>query len=447
MKHVLFILTCVAAFCAACSNENNDDGLKELELLKGTQQEQILYADENGKDNGIRFTAASDWTATVTEEAAVRSEAVAQVEWLTLNKYSGGAGEHMLQMTIRDNLTGKARKAKITIRCGGTEIVITVEQKAVKEDGTVVKPVRKISLRETIHSDAVNGYSSTRGDYEKTFDYDTEGRLGRIVTKYEESEEGTVTHSFDYRMVGEIGITCYRSGYKQTDTYQAKLNANGNVVELEEWEAGEFLTNLRFSYTEEGRLARIEDEESVSNLFYEDGLLVKSDYRSEYWDESGSVEFPIATCYPNRIPNSGSFDAFALLMEDDDYDFLYYMGRLGKTSDCMLEIWGAHDEAMAVGPDMGYLEPNEIIHQKATYVEWSEDGMMRCSYKFDDDKHLVELTATEPFAVMEAEWDIVVGSELVSPKEPWKGYKYTIKNRTEKKVRDDRDVYTYTIIY
>lgn len=88
--------------------------------------------------DGIRFTTASDWTATVTEVPVAKSDQTAQtVEWITLSAYSGGAGEHTLTMTVRGNNTGKARKAKIVIRCGATEITVTVEQKADKTDGTV----------------------------------------------------------------------------------------------------------------------------------------------------------------------------------------------------------------------------------------------------------------------------------------------------------------------
>lgn len=450
MKHLLFILACVAALFTACSDNNKDDDEEELKLEKGTKQEQTLYADENGEDNGIHFSAASDWTATVTEVPIVRNEQPQTVEWITLNMYSGGAGEHTLTMTIRDNLTGKSRKAKITICCGVTEITITIEQQAAKADGTVVKPVKKYSYRETMNSDAIMGFTNTTGDFDKTFSYDTEGRVARIITEYKEMGEGTVTYDFDYRIAGEINITRHCSGYNETSAYRAILDARGNVKTLLEESEGKFVDFMTFKYTDDGRLAQWKDAADYNyaegNFSYENGLLTKYEYRSEYYDENSITVFPVATAYPNRYPNKGAIDFFGYTMQDDDFDFLFDIGRLGRTSDCLPETAPGTDESPASRADP-YLEPNQTIHEVKQYVVWRENSVMNLSYKFDNDKNLTEILMTEPFTVMEAEWDVVVGSELISPQEPGYGYKYEIKNRTERKVRDDRDTYTYTIIY
>lgn len=441
----------MAAWCMACSDGNDDGGSKEIELSGETKQEQSLYADENGENNGIRFTAVADWTATVTEETVARSEAAPEVEWLTLSSYGGGPGEHTLQMTIRDNLTGKTRRAKITIRCGATEIVVTVEQKAAREDGTELKPVRKITSTHQLNSDKVYGSPDYSESYVRTFAYDEQGRVARIETRYKEYDQNwTVTLEFDYRVVGEIGIvrTDTKYGENEREYYRTKLDERGRAMALQEQDGGTFKDYIRFGYTEEGRLARIEDEEGSDEFFYREGLLVKYEYRSAYdSQETDVVELPEGTYYPNRVPNDGPFDVWGLVTEDDDYDFLFYLGRLGRMGDCLPETSPDYDDDDVAGEAWGYPEPNQTIHEKRTYVEWPEGNESTIAYRFDADRNPVEITQTFPFTVMETEYDIVVGSELLYPDEPWRGYRYEVKNRTTRKVREDKDTYTYAIAY
>lgn len=452
MKHLLLMLACVAAFCASCSDDDEKDP-KEIEL-KGTPTEQTLYADESGADNdGIRFTAASDWTATV-KELEVRSEATPSVDWLTLSAYSGGAGEHTLTMTIAENRTGKARKAEITIQCGATKITVTVEQTAEKEDGTVVKPVRKITYREVLNSDKVYDSNDHSESFDKTFAYDEQGRVVRIEnqqTSY--GETYTDVYTFDYGVVGEINITVVEGEYDSDPLYyRAKLNDRGNVEKLLEKEDGTYEDYMTFKYTADGRLAGWKDHDeydaSEVRYSYTDGMLSKYEYISyDYDDENMTYDFPTATTYPNKYPNNGAIDFLGYIMMDDDYDFLFDIGRLGKSSDYLLERFPGGNEDENYDVATSYPNPGVTIHKTKQYVEWPKDGDAVVTYEFDKDKNMTKMVITESFVVMEVEYDIVVGHELLYPGHPESGYDYEIKNRTTRKVRDDHDTHTYTITY
>ncbi|MDE7074591.1 MAG: hypothetical protein K2O69_06025 [Odoribacter sp.] len=457
MKHLLFLWACGAALCVSCSDDDDNKDPKEIELAKGMKQEQTVYADGNGENSGIRFTAVADWTATVTEVPVVRSEQAATVDWLTLSAYSGAAGEHTLTMTIADNRTGKARKAEIAIRCGGTKITVTVEQKAEKEDGSVMeaaKPVKKIIYREERNSDKVDSETDHAENFDKTFAYDGQGRVVRIetqTTRYSSTE--TTVHAFDYGVVGEINITCtYSDQGSYSQRSRAKLDARGNVVSLQEEEDGQFYDYMTFAYTEDGRLKQWKDADyedgTEGNFFYTDGYLSKYEYFSERYPEENDVyEFPLATTYPNKYPNSGAIDFLGYIMMDDDYDYLFHIGRLGKSGDYLPESFSAGDYAEYASMDPEYYEPNITIPETRTYVEWPENAQAKLTYEFDGDNNLTKIIVTEDFVVMRSEWDVVVGSEYKNPNRPELGYKYEIQNRQTTKVRDDRNVCTYTITY
>ena len=111
MKKILLCLFVAACF-ASCSN--NDENAS-IQLTGNTTTSQTVYADETSKPEGIKFTATAPWTAMVKNVTTTRSS---EVDWLTLNLYSGDAGEYTLTMTLQPNLTGKDRVAEIVITCG-----------------------------------------------------------------------------------------------------------------------------------------------------------------------------------------------------------------------------------------------------------------------------------------------------------------------------------------
>ncbi len=131
------LLIAGAVVATACSENGTDDAPKEVEFDSGTK-DQTVYADtetETETANDINFTAKAAWTATVTA-LQTKAEGGSEVEWLTLDKYSGEAGKFSLKMSIQPNYTGKTRKAQIEIVCGDTSIRIIIEQKGTNKDGS-----------------------------------------------------------------------------------------------------------------------------------------------------------------------------------------------------------------------------------------------------------------------------------------------------------------------
>lgn len=201
---------------ASCSKDESDN--KEIVLTGGTTTTQTVYADQtSGVGNGIKFNATARWTATVS--AIAGKSGGSDLDWLALNAYSGGAGEHTLIMTLKENTTGADRKAQISIVCGGTTIRISVEQKGTTQNGdkpetiaTYITPEGKIAGGEILGENqptelkwimmrmddtSVDYYSPTSYPYTgKTFDITlptpSDNLLGAFVADYTNTTDFTI---------------------------------------------------------------------------------------------------------------------------------------------------------------------------------------------------------------------------------------------------------------
>lgn len=457
MKKILLGLLVSIALGACSSEEGGTDG--SIILTGGTETSQTIYADETQKSEGIKFTATEPWTATVTE-TKTRADGGSTVDWLKLSAYSGGAGEFTLNLTLSPNTTGKSRKAEIRIIAGKTVLTITVEQKAETESGVeVLKTIKKIIHKAVFNSNKV--YSS---DYisedTRTFSYDEQGRVARIVLEnglYNGKENSTMT--FDYTIAGEITMNekeVYDSNVYE-DTYIIKLNEQGNVTSVQDDDknTGTFSDYIRFSYTDDNRLAQWKDadagsETSSGTFSYNNGVLLKYEYISgKSLEDSRAISVDVSKAYIHRYPNNLPVDMVGLLLsDDDDYDFLFYIGRTGKTSDYLPEVipdFTARDEWDYVNIE-GYPTPNITFEESSYTIEWSNDDLVM-NYTFDKDNYLTGIQAKRGFTVMKTTYTVVVGDELVDPNIPGRGYKYTIKNKNTTKEKDDTDVFTWTIEY
>ncbi len=232
---VLVVSLLAMGLVAAACSDSNDDGPKSVELTGETSTEQTVYADETQKPENITFKAAAPWTATVTDTTPVQTKAeTGNTEWLKLDHYSGEAGDVSLTMTLSLNLTGHDRKAEIRIVCGDTTIVITVEQKATKADGT--QPEQS-DLKNQIKRIEGYRYNETGGlgpiDEYFEFKYDEIGRvigIKRFLSDpiYDDTKFNiTVTYG-DKTIVYEIVGKEEACNWTCTDT--AVLDENGRVV-------------------------------------------------------------------------------------------------------------------------------------------------------------------------------------------------------------------------
>ena len=223
MKKIFYYVSALllaGALSWSCSDDDNDggdggNGKGGIVLDKGTQTEQVVYAnDKSGKNEGIKFTAQGPWKAEVKEVSTkADAEAAPTVDWLALSQYSGDkAGDYTITLTLKQNFTGKTRKAEIRIICGDTVITITIEQKAEKEDGKKLRRVKSVTYRETYGT----GYKEVNheNDFEQTYtySYDEQGRVAKVEVKAlpGATEKETDTYRFDYHIVGEITVDHHR---------------------------------------------------------------------------------------------------------------------------------------------------------------------------------------------------------------------------------------------
>ncbi len=438
---------------AACGKE--DEPREEIKLTGGTGTEQVLYADETGSKEGIKFVAAAPWTAVVEEVPALRADS-GTAAWLKLSAYSGGAGEFTLTMTLLPNTSGKSRKAQIRITAGKTVLTILVEQKAETEDEAgILKPIQKIIYKEVLNSDAAMGYEPA-SEAVRTFSYDEQGRVARIHRSHTgDSGKAETTITFDYTIVGEIAIREKEVFDEEIyeDAYIAKLNEQGNVAVLQTGDKNTGVMDdlVKISYADDGRLVKWEEEHSSKTFSYTGGLLSKYEYADEIEpDDSYALDLDITKAYAKRYPNLRSIDLLGLLLfNDTEYDFLWQIGRTGKTSDYLPEVlpyvWNEFDYPSEVAKP--YTTPNISVEKSYNSIEWFDDDNLVMDYAFDENNRLTTARTQRKFRVMKTTYTIVVGDRLIDPNNPERGYDYEITSRKTEKVKEDSDSMTFEIVY
>lgn len=474
MKKIIYLAECLlltGALCWSCSDDDNDggSGTGGVVLDKDTQTEQVVYANDKGINNeGIKFSTQGPWKAEVEEVISKADATTAKtVEWLTLSQYSGDqAGDYTITLTLKQNFTGKTRKAVIRIICGDTEITITVEQKAEKEDGVKLRRVKSVNHTVTYGAGYAECNYGDRGEKATyTYSYDEQGRVAKVVELFEASdtEGSTNTYLFDYHIVGEITVDRHHADYyvdsdgqkhegESDEKYLLTLNEQGNVVNINE---SDYYNNTetKVGYTEDGRLGKLWEDKEYGwheTYFYTDGLLTKAEFSGR--DEDDIQEFSVNQLYPNRYPATGTnidFNAFLFEIGDDDIaHILFQMGLLGKCSDCLMEIGGYSDDEVATERGQRYTEPGKVYHETKRYIKWpEEETVLPVKYEFDSDKYVTKFSYEDPYELWEESYEIHVGYELEDPHDPDWGYKYTIKTIYNKLLRSEKNTYTYTVVY
>lgn len=471
MKKLLLQSICLILTLAWAGCTEDEETVKNLVLAEGTQTTQTVYADQtSGTGGGISFTAATDWTATVTD---VTSKAESNtVSWLTLSQYSGGPGEYTLTLTLSTNLTGQTRKAQIEIRCGNDVITITVEQKAEDSEGNVPDApiesmtypakVSKISYRENYWSEYEWG-SPVDVDYE--FKYDAEGRIAEYIYTAKATYEDKTTISFDYDIVGEIRVT-ETTNDSEPLHYALKLGSNGYVssMETERTDYNDAMT-YTFSYDETGHLSEIAWRTSYGSDYkltytYKNGT---AEYTYLWYDNntSGSMEengLEYGTT-PNNALNIDPnilFEGMTDFDASDGPDYDEYTNRPGRLDHlALLRLIGKRsdyyvsrdeDDVLSAMDEMpNNKEPNKTYNREFDSYEAS---MSDLSYNFEDNNRIKEISQTESVTKRVYTYQIIVGNELINPESPEEGYKW---KRTENVLKEGptngTNTYTYTFTY
>ena len=143
------------------------------------------------------------------------------------------------------------------------------------------------------------------------------------VTTY--NLKGKTTTTFDYTIAGEITMNekeVYDSSSNiYEDTYIIKLNEQGNVASIQDDDknTGTFSDYIRFSYTDDNRLAQWKDadagsETSSGTFSYDNGMLSKYEYvEGKSLEDSRTISVDVNKAYTHRYPNNLPVDMVGLL--------------------------------------------------------------------------------------------------------------------------------------
>ncbi len=366
-KGLLLALLLIGVAMANCG-DGDDGGSKTIELTGGTQTTQVVFADETTTNGGIKFTATEPWAATVSEVATTKATA-GRVDWMELSAYSGGAGEFTLTMTLQPNLTGKSRKAEIRIVCGDTTIVIVVEQKGTKEDGTTPESPDdpNVSTNKLITKVEIDSYTH-EGEFDGTnimeFTYDDQKRLMKMVeTGVDETSTGekiptvsTIVFTYDNNKVSyewtdvENGVMspCKPTGSITLDENGRAVSGTGRDYEYKD-EVAEYTFTYTLEYDTDGyliRSVRVEDADpsNEERLTWANGNLV-----SVWWGDGFSGDSNpdvIDRAQYGSVLNKANLDLnWCVALDSEGFDFatgdvykLFPMlGYTGKRSTNMAE--------------------------------------------------------------------------------------------------------------
>ena len=289
-----------------------------------------------------------------------------------------------------------------------------------------------------------------------------DGSVGSVEIEYpkhdREDDLKSIGWTADYSTVGEISL---KERYSFPDRngeaqHHVGLDSKGNAKTFGYYYDTDYENNyemcFEFGYTAENYLSEVDDKEVgyKENFYYENGCLAK--YRASHKESSETLSFDAGKYFPNRCPNNSQIDGFGFLVQFGDglpSNILRYFGLVGHTEKYMMECFPYGGSGFSDSPrPMSYPEPNKVIHTSYTTGKFADDNPeAEVNYKYDEDNCITDIVSTLSFSVIQVDYDIVVGNELLYPEMPEGGYKYEVKNRTEKKVKDDSITKTWKIIY
>ena len=316
----------------------------------------------------------------------------------------------------------------------------------------MAKKIKKIVYEEKDNSSVDIEFRPSEDSFTMDFAYDTDGRVARIIrneTDYN-NDKTNITYKFNYDVVGEIQVEEIEKeqgrDYTETTNYVVELDDRGNATKVQK--IGHICPMVEFRYTDDVRLGKIVsyeyDAEKGQDIFgYENGLLRKYSYISRYGDNE---EYTFSeSYYTQKYPNNGMIDMLGYISDGNDYDFLFYIGRLSKTSDYFVEtMLNDDDEAMNVLG--GY--PAEDNEKTKTYltVEFA-DSKIKCEYDTDD--NLTKVEKSIAYEVIKKSYTIKVYTDQkpVGVKDGIPYYPGDCIYGPDKKIKDGTDYETYTISY
>lgn len=309
------------------------------------------------------------------------------------------------------NNDDKGNDSEITVTPGTPNLDNYVTSVTKSEQRTDNVPAENLSWEVTYTGKLVNGqpqvasitYTNSNSSYQGEYPY---------------------TVSFDYSQSGQVNLT--RRLSDRTENMTAILNDKGYVTTLREDDS-----EIYFSYDSNDRLVTVTDNTEGSwrqtFTYSSGGLLTCSSVEDDYFSEVFAIDTD--SMYHHRYANNTSIDILPIVIGmDDDYDFLYMAGLLGKRIPYLPEI--ATTDAINPSDNFQYIftTPNQTIHQQREYNNypyWKFIG----NYVFGVNTRPEHITWSERYIHNVCEYDVVVGDELVNPYTPDMGYQFTIENK------------------
>ncbi|NDV66943.1 BACON domain-containing protein [Bacteroides sp. 224] len=361
----LLVAMCVCYF-SACSSDN-DNPTKTIEINSGTET-QIVYADDTESKEGISFTAAEPWTATVTEKATTKSRAPG-ASWLRLlfngtEKYSGNAGTFTFVIELDANYTGTSRSATIVIESGKDSITITVTQEGVTEEGKEPdEPVQPVEPEGKLITKMVRTSSDQPGViHTATILYDEENRIKKIDNVNYDGEGTWAIYNYEYMgydggLVKESkNIVNIHGRYKNSEKDGVRkeyivLNAEGYAIDISRaWYDVDFeeniITDELFELTyKNGFLNKVSGYDETVGLggikSYKD-----NDYSICHWDENGNmvkVENVFYNEYSNKTSEATQYAQYSSYLNNFNLDINWMTEGLyipGTSDSVAINIFG-----------------------------------------------------------------------------------------------------------
>ena len=238
MKKLILALLAVVAI-VGCNKKN---GGTEESITLQTDKEQVIYADETSKNEGIKFTAKEPWSATVSDA----TKAGSSVEWLRLlldekEKYEGVAGSYTLTIELDANYTGSDRKAEIRIVCGSSTITILIEQKATTQEGTILTP----KLISSITTQILESNKWHAGSVDFTYD-----NLNRVIKINQNgSWESTFSLTYNTNNISYQGNGQSNSSCKSIAQIVDNRIVTGETQFSEEYHGEVYTSNDKYTLT------------------------------------------------------------------------------------------------------------------------------------------------------------------------------------------------------
>ncbi|GHU67501.1 hypothetical protein FACS189413_02370 [Bacteroidia bacterium] len=274
--------------------DEKEDNLAPIVVANTGALTQNVFADDTQGKSAVTFTTTGAWTSKITDKstnvgslrATTLRATVDAPTWLSITPESGDkAGSYTIAITLVSNTTGADRTAVITISCDGTEITITITQKATKEDGTVpVNPTTKLVTR------------IEQGNWWWAFGYDNQNRLASIESQW------MPTLTITYPSNNTVKMS-YEDGYPP---YLLTLNDNGYIVSQKN-ENDSIASNI-YTYNTAGYLTSMTNYDGLVVYTWENGNLTS--FISSFYMNGSLMRETLTFAYNIDLNGDGKQDEF-----------------------------------------------------------------------------------------------------------------------------------------